>query len=462
MSDIPVPTLAALDRHYGYDAAQNLVSVNDDAERLSYVVNGNHQVVSVSSGRTLRESYRYDACGYPAQGDSGTGQAVGHDDIYRRGHRLNRLGRHGYEYDAAGRMTARRLERDGYRPEYTRFVWNTQNQLVALQDGQGRKWTYRYDSRGRRTEKRCEAAGLRTAYLWDGDTVAEIREYRDESLQRVRHQVFQGYELTALQEWRRERPEWRTYFAVSAPTGQPLALFDTAGKCVWRRARESLWGEVPGKAIQNAELDPGLKFAGQQWDEESGLCYNRYRYYCAESKCYLTPDPIGLAGGMNPYSYVHNPLGWIDPLGLSTCPNLGKADDAILGPHGTLKNDTRPGQSHHLNQDAAFRDVIPTNSGAAIKLEGNAFTQPGTPHYEAHKSLGQFWNQYRRGGALSGQHPTNLQYTQALKHSLESAGLSANQVNQAVRSSIQNRIQYGLLGGQKVSRIPGRINQVKL
>ncbi|WP_197090656.1 RHS repeat-associated core domain-containing protein, partial [Yersinia aldovae] len=167
-------------------------------------------------------------------------------------------------------------------------------------------------------------------------------------------------------------------------------------------------------------------------------------------------------GGNNPYGYVHNPLGWVDPLGLATCPNIGKADDAILGPHGTLKNDARPGQSHHLNQDAAFRDVIPTNSGAAIKLEGNAFIQPGTPHYEAHKSLEQFWNQYRRGGALSGQRPTNLQYTQALKHSLESAGLSANQVNQAVRSSIQNRIQYGLLGGQKVPRIPGRINQVKL
>lgn len=106
--------------------------------------------------------------------------------------------------------------------------------------------------------------------------------------------------------------------------------------------------------------------------------------------------------------------------------------------------------------------MIPTNSGAAIKLEGNAFTQPGTAHYEAHKSLEKFWDQYSRGGALSGQHPTNLQYTQALKRSLEDSGLSAKQVNQAVRISIQNRIQHGVLGGQNVPRIPGRINQVKL
>lgn len=111
-----------------------------------------------------------------------------------------------------------------------------------------------------------------------------------------------------------------------------------------------------------------------------------------------------------------------------------------------MKNDPRSGQSHHLNQDAAYRDRTPTNSGAAIKLGGNAFTDPGTPHYQAHKSLENFWNQYRRGGELQGQIPTNIRYTQALKHSLESAGLPSNQVNAAVKYSIQNRLEYGALG----------------
>ncbi|MFP1787789.1 polymorphic toxin type 8 domain-containing protein, partial [Lonsdalea quercina] len=48
-----------------------------------------------------------------------------------------------------------------------------------------------------------------------------------------------------------------------------------------------------------------------------GLYYNRHRYYDADSGQYISPDPIGLAGGLRPQGYVHNPLEWVDPLGLS-------------------------------------------------------------------------------------------------------------------------------------------------
>ncbi|WP_411704767.1 RHS repeat-associated core domain-containing protein, partial [Edaphovirga cremea] len=68
-------------------------------------------------------------------------------------------------------------------------------------------------------------------------------------------------------------------------------------------------------------LSCNLRFAGQYADDESGLHYNRFRYYDNETGQYLTPDPIGLAGGVNPYGYVHNPVGYIDPLGLACiCP----------------------------------------------------------------------------------------------------------------------------------------------
>jgi hypothetical protein len=100
------------------------------------------------------------------------------------------------------------------------------------------------------------------------------------------------------------------------------------------------------------------------------------------------------------------------------------ADDLVTGAYGTLsKTSSIPGQAHHLNQDAAFKSVIPTNQGVSIKLEGNAFTEIGSPHFNAHASLDGFWNQFRRGGANFGEVPTNLQYSRALADSLRAAGL---------------------------------------
>ncbi|WP_050483075.1 RHS repeat-associated core domain-containing protein [Pseudomonas sp. Ant30-3] len=60
-----------------------------------------------------------------------------------------------------------------------------------------------------------------------------------------------------------------------------------------------------------------LRFPGQYYDEESGLHYNRHRYYDPETAQYLSPDPLGLGGGVRPQGYVDNPNCWIDPSGLS-------------------------------------------------------------------------------------------------------------------------------------------------
>jgi len=51
------------------------------------------------------------------------------------------------------------------------------------------------------------------------------------------------------------------------------------------------------------------RFPGQLYDAETGLYYNYQRNYSPQTGTYTQPDPIGLAGGINPYSYVRgNPV----------------------------------------------------------------------------------------------------------------------------------------------------------
>jgi len=64
-------------------------------------------------------------------------------------------------------------------------------------------------------------------------------------------------------------------------------------------------------------LQQHIRLPGQQYDEETGLHYNRYRYCDPHQGRYITQDPIGLRGGWNSYAYPLSPIRFIDPLGLA-------------------------------------------------------------------------------------------------------------------------------------------------
>ncbi len=79
----------------------------------------------------------------------------------------------------------------------------------------------------------------------------------------------------------------------------------------------------------NDPVECDLRHQGQIYDKETGLYYNRHRYYDTDIGQYLSSDPIGMAGGLRPQGYVFNPVDWVDPLGLSPsgCP---KGDETLL------------------------------------------------------------------------------------------------------------------------------------
>ena len=350
--------LPSLVREYRYDSAGNVSAVTSREDygretRREYRLDRNGQVTAVTaSGTGLGygegdESYGYDSCGYLKAQSAGWHRISEETDQYAGGHRLKQAGNTQYDYDAAGRMVSRIKHRDGYRPETERFRWDSRDQLTGYCSAQGEQWEYRHDASGRRTEKRCDRKKIRFTYLWDGDSIAEIREYRDDKLYSVRHLVFNGFELISQQCSRVRQPhpsvapQWvtRTNHAVSDLTGRPLMLFNSEGKTVWRPGQTSLWGlalSLPAdtgypdpRGELDAEADPGLLYAGQWQDAESGLCYNRFRYYEPETGMYLVSDPLGLLGGEQTYRYVPNPCGWVDPLGLAASSKISSLMDYI-------------------------------------------------------------------------------------------------------------------------------------
>ena len=107
--------------------------------------------------------------------------------------------------------------------------------------------------------------------------------------------------------------------------GTPQELSDDKGDIIWL-SYDRAWGGnfdslykqqfVDNFAVKENELQP-FKFQGQSLDVETGLHYNRFRYYDSDVGMFISRDPIGLMGGSNSYQYAPNPIIWIDPTGLN-------------------------------------------------------------------------------------------------------------------------------------------------
>ncbi|WOY01253.1 RHS repeat-associated core domain-containing protein [Dickeya fangzhongdai] len=289
-------------RLFGYDSEQNLCEVSaiapDGAGRLS------------AKNATVQSSAGYDAAG-----------------------RVTQRGGHQYQYDACGRLAVRRESRPGFRAQETRFEWDAQDRLVRVSLPDGARWRYRYDAFGRRVSKVREGqvpsaqAVARVAYRWDGDQLSGQTQYRvDGSVARAVQWVYEPGSFRPLAQVEEQAGETRLHYIVTDLTGTARELCSETGDVHWR-GEQGLWGAyredkrpIPlrrylGDAA-NEEVYCELRYQGQVYDAETGLYYNRHRYFDPESGQYLSSDPIGLAGGLRPQGYVHNPMELVDPLGL--------------------------------------------------------------------------------------------------------------------------------------------------
>jgi RHS repeat-associated protein len=220
-------------------------------------------------------------------------------------------------YDERGNT----LERTG-RKGTLRYEYNDSNRPVALRIDDALVATYAYNAFGERIRKTRYADGeiVEVRYfLYDGHQLAAEADGRGKVL---RQYVYHEQAPVAM------LADGERYFVHGDALGTPQMVTDADGRVRWR-ARYDTFGAA---RVEQADIEFKLRFPGQYEDAESGTHYNYYRDYDPETGRYLTPDPIGLAGGTNVYAYANgNPLRYADPLGLDTADDFVANLEEIYG-----------------------------------------------------------------------------------------------------------------------------------
>ncbi|WP_444929710.1 RHS repeat domain-containing protein [Microbulbifer sp. SSSA002] len=249
-----------------------------------------------------------------------------------KGNRLASRGNTHYRYDIHGNRIAE-LRGKGQKLQ-TRYHYNAQQQLVQvvklkLEEGieqLQQEIHYQYDPLGRRVGKSSNSEY--TNFLWDGDVLlrenkADIHTRQDLN---TRTYYFEPgtFKPVALKE------EEQVYHYHLDHLGTPDTLTNQEGEVVWSVAYKS-YGNIA--LAHKSQIEQSIRFQGQYFDEETGLHYNRFRYYDPEVGEFTQQDPVGLLGGSNSYQYVPNPVEWVDPSGLTAAKeDPSRQVNAIAGP----------------------------------------------------------------------------------------------------------------------------------
>jgi RHS repeat-associated protein len=311
-----------LDRAYEYDANGNVTSL-DDGEAA-----GNEALESAGI-------YTYD------QGTNLLAEIWGLDSVV-------------YDYDNNGNTVS---------ANNRTFVYDSSNQLIEVWDNTNQIAGYTYNGAGQRIKKWTSSETRIFHYDLKGHLIAETTQGGT----MIAEYVSIGDQLLAMITKPGET-EIVSYFH-NDHLGTPQVLTNDSQTTVWKAAYTPFGGaEISIQTVANP-----FRLPGQYYDAETGLHYNYFRYYDPTTGRYVTPDPIGLEGGINLYPYVAgNPLRWIDLLGLA----WGDWQNVIATIEGTTAKGLRPTTSHNFSTDNDLFVALPSEGmqGQRVEIEANGKT----------------------------------------------------------------------------------------
>jgi len=279
-----------------------------------------------------------------------------------------------YAYDAEGNLI-RKTEASG---ATWRYEWNAAGMLRRVFRPDGDAVTFTYDALGRRISKQYR--GKTTRWVWDGNVplhewietpvgatdsgsnpetgaptgLFKIRKRDEQIADAPAHAPpleVEGPSTVSRQPSTADVTTWlfepesfaplaklrdgQAFGIVTDHLGTPAAMYDGAGQKVWELDL-SIYGEV--RNLEGWREACPFRYPGQYEDVETGLYYNRFRYYDAEGGFYVSQDPLGLDGGIQFYGYVHDTNNWIDELGLLERPYIRRSTREQIEKRGRVRN----------------------------------------------------------------------------------------------------------------------------
>jgi RHS repeat-associated protein len=259
-----------------------------------------------------------------------------------------------FSYDANGNLT-----NDGAKT----YTWNPRNQLTALSGGVSA--SFQYDALGRRRAK--TVSGASTSFLYDGlNTVQELVSGSPSA------NILPGL---GIDEWLTRTDSAGTRYLLTDVLGSTLALSNGSGVVQTEYTYEPF-----GKTtVSGASSSSALQFTGRE-NDGTGLFYYRARYYDPMKQRFTGEDPLGVAGGLNLFTYVGNtPALYVDPLGLKPSSLFGP------GPNGrqNAPPERGPGPVGPSNTPSSKPDPIPPVDDPHCPGGADGWWKPSSHEYIA-------------------------------------------------------------------------------
>lgn len=220
-----------------------------------------------------------------------------------------------YSYDAAGNPL-----NDGA----ITFTWNVAGKLSTTVKN-AKTHTYKYNALDQRISKNGPLSA-KFSFFYDpaGQLIGEYKDNvatttpTDDWLLRQETVWLEDIPVAVLRKPVAANPIQISYIHTDH-LNTPRVIVNTNNNPLWRWENIHAFGSnLPDEDPDgNAQLfEYNLRFPGQYFDKETGLHYNYFRYYEPETGRYISPDPIGLAGGVNVYGYANNnSMTFVDPTG---------------------------------------------------------------------------------------------------------------------------------------------------